>query len=76
MVEFILIYKIVSEIMIKRELSSQNSMNIRTIINLQEKNEHRYCGEGILKETGFSYDPMDLIRAKSMHFILSEIIIY
>ncbi len=51
-------------------------MNIQTIINLQEKNEHRYCGEGILKETGFSYDPMDLIRAKSMHFILSEIIIY
>jgi len=38
-------------------------MGIRTIINLQEKNEHRFCGEGVLDEIGCSYKRRDFMRA-------------
>ena len=33
------------------------SKNVKGIINLQEVGEHAGCGSGILKHTGFSYDP-------------------
>ncbi|CAF0712023.1 unnamed protein product [Brachionus calyciflorus] len=32
---------------------------IRSIFNLQTRYEHRDCGDGILENTGFSYDPVD-----------------
>ena len=40
--------------------------NIRTIFNLQVKNEHSTCGNGNLKQTGFSYDPNDFISSGSI----------
>ena len=40
--------------------------NIRSVFNLEEKNEHSHCCEGILTETGFSYNPYDLIRDGSI----------
>ena len=43
--------------------------NIRTIFNLQVKNEHSTCGNGNLKQTGFSYDPNDLVNAGSIIII-------
>ena len=44
--------------------------NIRTVFNLQVKNEHSSCGDGNLKESGFSYDPKDLINSGSIYKIL------
>ena len=40
--------------------------NIKTVFNLQVKNEHSTCGNGNLKQTGFSYDPNDLVKAGSI----------
>lgn len=34
---------------------------IKAIINLQQPNEHELCGDGIHKESGFSYLPQDFI---------------
>jgi protein tyrosine phosphatase domain-containing protein 1 len=39
-----------------------NRNNIRGIVNLQQKGEHPYCGDGILSEAKFSYDPEKLIN--------------
>jgi hypothetical protein len=47
-------------------LIQNSSYNIRTIFNLQVKNEHSTCGNGNLKQTGFSYDPNDLVNAGSI----------
>jgi protein tyrosine phosphatase domain-containing protein 1 len=33
------------------------TLNIQTVINVQEPGEHPYCGDGIHKESGFSYFP-------------------
>lgn len=38
---------------------------IRSIFNLQTRGEHKDCGEGILKHSGFSYDPIDFTKAGS-----------
>ena len=43
--------------------------NIKTVFNLQVKNEHSTCGNGNLKQTGFSYDPNDLVNAGSIIII-------
>ncbi len=40
-------------------LIQNSNYNIRTIFNLQVKNERSTCGNGNLKQTGFSYDPND-----------------
>eukprot|EP00002_Diphylleia_rotans_P014172 TRINITY_DN2756_c0_g1_i6.p1 TRINITY_DN2756_c0_g1~~TRINITY_DN2756_c0_g1_i6.p1 ORF type:complete len:385 (+),score=51.75 TRINITY_DN2756_c0_g1_i6:53-1207(+) len=40
--------------------------DIGAIINLQERNEHPYCGDGNLK-SGFSYDP-ETFMAQGVHF--------
>ena len=37
--------------------------NLKAVINLQEPGEHPYCGDGVQKSTGFSYDPEDLYRS-------------
>ncbi len=42
--------------------TSINRNNIRGIVNLQQKGEHPYCGDGILPEARFSYDPEKLIN--------------
>lgn len=39
---------------------------IRSIFNLQSRNEHKDCGQGILKESGFSYDPNDFIKEEGI----------
>lgn len=45
--------------------------NIIAVVNLQERGEHPYCGDGILEKTGFSYDPEDdFMKHKSRYFIL------
>ena len=47
--------------------------NIKTVFNLQVKNEHSTCGNGNLKHTGFSYDPNDLVKAGSiMNIIITK----
>ena len=38
-------------------LSDFRSKNVKGIINLQEMGEHSNCGSGVLKKSGFSYDP-------------------
>lgn len=38
---------------------------IRSIFNLQSRNEHKDCGDGILKDSGFSYDPIDFSQSQS-----------
>ena len=38
---------------------------IRSIFNLQSRNEHKDCGIGIHKESGFSYDPIDFTSTGS-----------
>ena len=43
--------------------------NIKTVFNLQVKNEHSTCGNGNLKQTGFSYDPNDLVNAGNIIII-------
>jgi len=50
-------------------LIQNSNYNIRTIFNLQVKNEHSTCGNGNLKQTGFSYDPNDLVNAGSIIII-------
>ncbi len=32
---------------------------IRSIFNLQSRGEHKDCGLGLEKESGFSYNPID-----------------
>ena len=41
--------------------------NIRSIFNLEVINEHPFCGNGILKESGFSYDPQDFIKSGGIY---------
>jgi hypothetical protein len=41
---------------------------IRSIFNLQSRNEHKECGDGVLKETGFSYDPNDFTSENSIRY--------
>ena len=43
--------------------------NIRTIFNLQVKNEHVFCGQRVLKESGFSYDPQDFIKNGGIYYL-------
>ncbi|EFC44774.1 hypothetical protein NAEGRDRAFT_67231 [Naegleria gruberi] len=45
--------------------------NVVSVVNLQERGEHAYCGDGILEKSGFSYDPEeDLMKHKSMYNIV------
>ena len=50
-------------------LQQMKMYNIKTVFNLQVKNEHSTCGNGNLKQTGFSYDPNDLVNAGSIIII-------
>jgi hypothetical protein len=47
-------------------LQQMKMYNIKSVFNLQVKNEHSTCGNGNLKQTGFSYDPNDLVNAGSI----------
>jgi len=38
---------------------------IRSIFNLQSRGEHKDCGLGLHKESGFSYNPIDFTAAGS-----------
>ena len=40
-------------------------LHIRSLFNLETRNEHKDCGSGILKHTGFSYDPNEFTQAGS-----------
>ncbi|KAG2394170.1 hypothetical protein C9374_003934 [Naegleria lovaniensis] len=43
--------------------------NIVAVVNLQERGEHPYCGDGILEKTGFSYDPEeDFMKNKISYY--------
>ena len=44
---------------------------IRSIFNLQSRNEHKDCGEGIDKESGFSYNPVDF-TSEGSRFIVQD----
>ena len=44
-------------------LSDFHSKNVKAIVNLQEVGEHASCGSGILKQSGFSYDPDYFMRS-------------
>ncbi|QDZ21311.1 protein tyrosine phosphatase [Chloropicon primus] len=50
---------------IEREESLKDllSKNVRAVFNLQEIGEHAHCGSGVLKHTGFSYDPDYFMKA-------------
>lgn len=50
-------------------IHDMKSAEIRSIFNLQSRNEHKDCGDGILKESGFSYDPIDFTNAGSNSLI-------
>jgi hypothetical protein len=41
--------------------------NITSIINLQERFEHRHCGDGIDNESGFSYKPEEFMNDSSRY---------
>jgi hypothetical protein len=38
----------------------------KKIFNLQSRNEHKDCGDGIDIKTGFSYDPVDFTSSGSI----------
>jgi hypothetical protein len=44
-------------------------LNIKSIFNLQVKNEHVFCGQRVLKESGFSYDPQDFIKNGGIYYL-------
>ena len=43
---------------------------IRSIFNLQSRDEHKDCGEGLEKSSGFSYDPIDFTKAGSIESLI------
>ena len=49
-------------------IQQMHDNNIRSVFNLQSRNEHKDCGEGVLDSTGFSYDPIDFTKAGSKRF--------
>ncbi|RNA24187.1 tyrosine phosphatase domain-containing 1-like [Brachionus plicatilis] len=46
-------------------IQKMKEAGIKSIFNLQSRNEHKYCGEGILESTGYSYDPVDFQKNES-----------
>jgi protein tyrosine phosphatase domain-containing protein 1 len=49
-------------------MKSFKDQKIHTVINLQEPGEHASCGDGILKKSGFSYDPEELYENNVQFF--------
>ncbi|KAL9658082.1 hypothetical protein ABK040_012996 [Willaertia magna] len=42
---------------------------VTAILNLQERGEHPFCGDGIIEKSGFSYDPEnDIMRNKINYY--------
>lgn len=44
------------------------SLGIVAVFNLQEPGEHPKCGDGITKETGFSYNPEEFMQQNGINF--------
>lgn len=52
----------------KNFIDDLKAYKITVVLNLTEAGEHPYCGEGILKNTGFSYDPESFNALNIKHF--------
>jgi hypothetical protein len=45
------------------------SHNIKAIINVQMPGEHSICGDGLVKEDGFSYAPEEFMNNQSKSIV-------
>jgi len=56
--------RLINEFNIIEQLKEKN---VKLIVNLEEPGEHANCGDGVLQNTGFSYDPELIYRGTKRH---------